>query len=418
MTNATRTTIETKSAGGDLIGAFDDLHRSFSAFRETNDERLAQLETRLGADVVTEEKLDRIDRALGDAKRRLDVIALRESRPRLGADARHDGDSPAREHKAAFLSYMRTGDAAAIRTVEAKALSVGSPPDGGYLVPVPAEQEILRRMALISPIRKLASVMTISASQLKRAFSYGAPASGWVGETGATPQTATPQLADLSFPAMEHYAMPAATQQLIDDSVFDIEQWLASEIEIVFAEQEGTAFVVGTGVQQPTGLMTYPKVAQASWAWGGLGYVATGVAGAFAAASPSDSLFDLSYATKPGYRANSSFLMNRRTLSAIRKFKTTTGQYLWAPPISVDKSATLMDFPVFEAEDMPDIGAGAFPVAFGDFRRGYVVVDRTGIRVLRDPFTAKPYVLFYTTKRVGGGVQDFDAIKLLKTDVS
>ena len=409
MSNEANTSIEAKALN-------DTMQRAFAAFRETNDERLAQIEDRLGADVVTEDKLDRIDRALDETKSRLDRVQLDLARPSLGAS---DRDDPRRrEHKAAFDTYVRAGEASGLKALEAKALSAGSGADGGYLVPQAAEREILRRMASLSPIRSIATVQEISTSSLRKAFSYAGPAAGWVAETDARPQTATQQIADMTFPAMELYAMPAATQTLLDDAAVDIEQWVADEVYTVFAEQEGAAFVNGSGINRPKGFLAYSKVADASWTFGNLGYVATGVAGSFAGASPSDSLLDLVYALRAGYRTNGKFVMSRRTQQALRKFKSTTGEYLWEPPSSNSGQPTLMGFPVVEAEDMPDIATGSFSVAFGDFERGYIVVDRIGIRILRDPYSNKPYVLFYTTKRVGGGVQDFAAIKLLKFDVS
>jgi HK97 family phage major capsid protein len=222
----------------------------------------------------------------------------------------------------------------------------------------------------------------------------------------------------MSFPAMELYAMPAATQTLLDDAAVDIEQWIAQEIDTVFAEQEGAAFVLGDGISKPKGFLSYTKVAQSAWTWGNMGYVATGVAGAFPATNPSDLIYDFIYSLRAGYRQNARFVVNRKTQSAMRKFKDTTGEYLWEPPASLGAPATYMNFPVVEAEDMPDIATDSFAMAFGDFERGYLVVDRVGIRVLRDPYSAKPYVLFYTTKRVGGGVQNFEAIKLLKFGAS
>src|SRR4029077_6681427 len=213
---------------------------------------------------------------------------------------------------------------------------------------------------------------------------------------------------------MELYAMPAATAALLEDSAVNIDEWLAGEVEQVFAVQEGAAFVNGAGTNKPKGFLQYTTIANASWSWGNIGYIASGAAGAFAASNPSDVLIDLIYALKAGYRQNAVFVMNRKTQAAIRKFKDTQGDYLWQPPAAEGGRASLMSFDVVEAEDMPDIAANSLSVAFGDFGRGYLVVDRAGVTVLRDPFTAKPYVLFYTTKRVGGGVQDFDAIKLLK----
>jgi HK97 family phage major capsid protein len=235
-----------------------------------------------------------------------------------------------------------------------------------------------------------------------------------VAEADPRPQTNNQQLADMTFPAMELYAMPAATQALLDDAVVDIEQWIAEEVQTAFAEQEGAAFVSGDGVNKPKGFLSYTSVADASWSWGNIGYVATGAAGAFAASDPSDALVNLVYALRAGFRQNGKFVMGRRAQSLVRQFKTTTGDYIWAPPATADAGASLMNFPVVEAEDMPDPAANSLSIAFGDFERGYVVVDRVGIRVLRDPYSAKPYVLFYTTKRVGGGVQNFEAIKLLK----
>jgi HK97 family phage major capsid protein len=213
---------------------------------------------------------------------------------------------------------------------------------------------------------------------------------------------------------MELYAMPAATANFLDDAAVDVGQWIADEVNAAFAEQETAAFVDGDGTNKPKGFLQSDTVANGSWAWGSLGYIASGAAGGFASSNPSDALVDLIYALKAGYRQNAAFVMNRKTQAAIRKFKDTGGAYLWQPPALAGGRASLMTFPLVEAEDMPDVATNSLSIAFGDFRRGYLVVDRAGVRVLRDPYSAKPYVLFYTTKRVGGGVQDFDAIKLMK----
>jgi HK97 family phage major capsid protein len=297
-------------------------------------------------------------------------------------------------------------------------LSAGSNPDGGYLVPPEIEQTIGQRLTAISPIRAIAGGRTISGNIYKKPFMTSGPAVGWVGETDARAQTASPTLDELSFPAMELYAQPAATATLLEDAAVDIEQWIAQEVEQVFAEQEGIAFVSGDGNNKPKGFLSYTTVANGSWTWGNIGTVATGVAGAFPASDPSDVLIDLVYALGPGYRQNAVFVMNRKTQSTIRKFKDSTGNYLWQPPAVAGARASLMGFALHDAEDMPDVAADSLSIAFGDFNRGYLVVDRAGVSVLRDPYSAKPYVLFYTTKRIGGGVQDFDAIKLMKFAVS
>ncbi|MGO3929540.1 phage major capsid protein [Rhodopseudomonas pseudopalustris] len=392
--------------------AHDELLRAHEEFKSANDERLAALERRRG-DVLLEEKVDRISDAIDARLKRIEDFALKQARPQLDG-RRVETIGASREHKSAFEAYIRSGDASPLRQIETKALSVGSNPDGGYLVPEELERSIAARLGAISPIRSLASVRQISGSVYKKPFMTAGPATGWVGETAARPQTSSPTLDALSFPAMELYAMPAATATLLDDAAVNLDDWLTGEIDTVFAEQEGAAFVSGDGINKPKGFLAAPTVANAAWSWGNLGFVATGAAGAFPASNPSDVLIDLMFALKPGYRQNASFVMNRRTQAAIRKFKDNNGVYLWQPPATASGRASLIGFPLADAEDMPDIAANSLAIAFGDFRRGYLIVDRQGVRVLRDPYSAKPYVLFYTTKRVGGGVQDFDAIKVLK----
>jgi HK97 family phage major capsid protein len=396
----------------DAAIAYEGFLRDFEAFKETNDRRLDEIERRGAADVVTSDKLARIDRALDETKRAIDMLTLKAARPPLGGAPVCSGASI--QHKAAFEGYVRGGETASLRELEAKALSVGSDTDGGYLVPDETERAVNMALKAISPIRAIASVQQVSGSVYKRPFATSGTSTGWVGETGARPQTNTPVLAELSYPTMELYAMPAATQSLLDDSVVNIDDWLAEEVRVAFAEQEGTAFVTGDGVNKPKGFLTYPTVANASWTWGNIGFIASGAAGAFPASDPGDKLIDLVYAVKSPYRANAHFVMNRSTQSVIRKMKDGDGTYLWQPAAAAGEPATLLGYPVAESEDMPSIANDSFSIAFGDWKRGYLVVDRVGIRVLRDPYSSKPYVLFYTTKRVGGGVHDFDAIKLMK----
>lgn len=207
--------------------------------------------------------------------------------------------------------------------------------------------------------------------------------------------------------------MPAATQTLLDDAYADVDEWLADEVEASFSAQESTAFVTGDGSAKPKGFLSYDMIADASHALNKIGFILSGGAGAFAASNPADKLIDLVYALKSQFRPNARFVMNRRTVSSVRKLKDGDGNYLWRPG-AAGESASLLGYPVTEIEDMPDISANAYSIAFGDFRRGYLIVDRQGARVLRDPYSMKPYVLFYTTKRVGGGVQNFDAIKVMK----
>ncbi len=398
--------IETKAAGPVVTAALDELMGAFEAYKETNERRLADIERRGSADVVTRDRLARIDKAL-------DELAVKGARLPLSATGASERGA-AHAHKAAFEDYVRKGETLRLRGLEAKALSVGTDADGGYLVPDETERTVNTALRAISPIRAIAGVRQVSGSVFKKPFSTTGFATGWVGETAARTQTDTATLAELSFPTMELYAMPAATQSLIDDSAVDIDAWLAEEVRVAFASQEGKAFVDGDGTNKPKGFLAYPTVANGSWSWGNIGFIGTGAAGAFPATDPGDKLIELIYALKAGYRANGTFVMNRSTQSAVRKMKDGDGNYLWQPSGKPGEAPTLMGYPVAESEDMPDPAANSLSLAFGDFARGYLIVDRVGIRVLRDPFSAKPYVLFYTTKRVGGGVQDFDAIKLLK----
>jgi len=404
--------LETKAGGGNVGAAFEDFMRAFEAFKETNDERLYQLERRSAADPLVEEKLARIDRALDEHRRVVDDLALKSARPAIGGGAPRSGAALA--HQSAFDAYVRKGELGALRDVEKKALSVGSDPDGGYLVPDETERTVNRALRDISPIRAIAGIRQVSGSVYKRPFSVAGPVTGWVAETAARTQTNAPTLDEISFPTTELYAMPAATSSLLDDAAVNIDEWLAEEVRIAFAQQEGTAFVTGNGTNKPKGFLAYTTVANASWEWGKLGHILTGTDAAFPASNPADKLIDLIYALKAGYRANAHFVMNRSTQSVIRKMKDGDDNYLWQPSGAPGEAPTLMGYPIAESEDMPDMAADSLSVAFGDFRRGYLIVDRVGIRVLRDPYSAKPYVLFYTTKRVGGGVADFEAIKLLK----
>lgn len=408
---------QTKATGSEVADAFDDFMRAFEAYKEANDDRLRQIEDRMSPDAVTTEKMARITSALDEQKRLVDRLVHKTHRPALGGG--HETFDPDRlAHKAAFEAYVRKGETQGLTAIEKKALSVGTDADGGYLVPDQTEREIGRLLAEISPMRAISSVREVTGSTYKKPFATTGMTTGWAGETDARPETGTPTLAELEFPAMELYAMPAATGSMLEDSAIDIDEWVASEVQIAFAEQESAAFVTGDADKKPRGFLDYTKVADASWSWGEIGYLATGTSGDFAATDPSDDLVDIVYSLKAGYRANAHWVMNRRTQGEIRKMKDAHGHYLWQPPAQAGGQATLMNFPIAEAEDMPDVAADSFSIAFGDFRQGYLIVDRRGVRVLRDPYSQKPYVLFYTTKRVGGGVQNFDAIKLLKFGTS
>jgi HK97 family phage major capsid protein len=397
---------ETKAASS--TGA-DALLRAFEAYKDANDQRLAALE-RGRSDVLLEDKVDRIDRAIVEQKALIERLAIAARRPALAADP---GLS---EHKAAWGAYLRRGDDSALSRLEGKALAIStnSGADGGYVAPPELDRLIESRLAAASPVRQIATVRTTGATVFKKPVSTTAAATGWAAETGERAQTNSPTLAMVEFPTAELFANLAATQALLDDAFVNIEEWIAQEVEEAFAAQERAAFVTGDGVNKPTGFMLGANmIADGSHTWGKIGFVLSGGAGAFASSDPADRLIELAYAPKAQFRQNGRFVMNRKTVSAVRKLKDADGRYIWQPTLS-GADATILGYPVTEIEEMPDIAANSFSIAFGDFARGYLIVDRAGVSVLRDPYSAKPYVLFYVTKRVGGGVQNFDAIKAMK----
>lgn len=388
-----------------------DFASTFQAFKSANDERLEALEQKQGDGLLTD-KVDRINAALDAQSKRIENLAINSSRPVMGNELMNS------ESKSAWSSYIRTGDGSDLAALEGKSLSSSVDAEGGYVAPAETESRIDRALLDASPFRRISTVRRVGAGFFKKPVSAGGAASGWAGETDARIETDAPQLELLEFPAGELYAMPAATQTLLDDGVADVDQWLADEVRDVFAAQETAAFTIGDGVNKPRGLLDYTQAPESAHSWGNLGYVATGTAGDFDADAPIDAIMDLIYAPKTRYRAGSSFIMNRRTLSEVRKFKDADGNYIWQPSAEAGQPSTLLGYKLNEVEDMPDMASEGAVMAFGDFRRGYLIIDRQGVRVLRDPYSAKPYVLFYTTKRVGGGVQDFNAVKLLKTAAS
>jgi len=319
-------------------------------------------------------------------------------------------------HQKAFAAYLRSGDDDGLRglVLEGKALNTAVAADGGYLVDPKTSETIRGVLRSTASIRQIANVVNVEATSYDVLVDKTEMGSGWATETASLTETTTPQIDRISIPLHELSAMPKASQRLLDDSAFDIETWLANRIADKFARAEAAAFVLGDGVDKPTGFLTHSTVANASWAWGSLGYVATGAAGDFASVNASDAIVDLVYALGAEYRANATFVMNSKTAGAVRKMKDADGRFLWSDGLAAGEPARLMGYPVLIAEDMPDIGTDAYAVAFGDFNNGYTVAERPDLRVLRDPFSAKPHVLFYASKRVGGDVSDFAAIKLLK----
>ncbi len=323
-------------------------------------------------------------------------------------------------HRKAFGAYLRTGDDDGLRglSLEGKAMSTAVAADGGYLVDPQTADTIRSMLVSTSSLRSVANVVQVDATSFDVLIDRSEVGSGWATETAATTETATPTIERISIKLNELAAMPKASQRLLDDSAFDVEGWLAGKIATRFIRAEAGAFVSGDGVDKPKGILNPAKVANASWTWGSLGYIASGAAADFPTTNQADSIVNLVYALGADYRANAAFLMNSKTAGAVRKMKDADGRFLWADGLQQGQPPLLMGYPVVVLEDMPDIGANAYAIAFGDFRAGYTIAERPDLRILRDPFSAKPHVLFYASKRVGGDVTDFAAIKLLKFAIS
>lgn len=341
-----------------------------------------------------------------EVKGRLEKVSRAAARPLLdGAGA---GAGP--EVKGFVDGYLRHG-----RETELKSMMTTVGAEGGFAVPREIDTIIARRMVEISPIRAVANVVRTGTSGFRRLISTGGTASGWVSETGARPETANPQLAEIVPPMGELYANPSATQAMLDDAAFDLEGWLANEIATEFARAEGAAFINGTGTNQPRGFLNAtPSVAgDATRAFGSLQFIGSGNATGLGTA-PEAKLIDLVCQLKAPLRQGAVWVMNSTTLAAVRKLKTTDGAFLWQPGLVEGQPDRLLGYPVIEVEDMPDVAANQFPIAFGNFKAGYLIAERRQTSILRDPYTNKPYVQFYATRRVGGQVMDSDAIKLLR----
>lgn len=389
----------------DITERVSHLGHAWEEFKHVNDARLREIERKGSADGLYNEHLNNINAALDNYKSRLDTIETVYQRPELGVENK---SAPRQgEYGKAFCNYLRKGMDAGLEQLSTKALSVGSDPDGGYLVTPHMSSRIVKSIYETSPIRQLASVEVISSDALELIDDHDQAAAGWTTETASISETSTPTLAKRNIPTHGLYAQPKATQKLVDDAAIDIEAWLSNKISDIFARKENTAFVSGSGVGQPRGILSYA----AGTSWGQIQQVASGSSGAVTA----DGLINLYYSLKDAYSKNATFLMNRTVVNAVRLLKeATTNQYLWQPGLAAGAPDTLLGVPVMMATDMPAAAANSLSVAVGDFKSAYQIVDRQGISILRDPFTQKPFVMFYATKRVGGDVVNFEAIKLLK----
>ncbi|SMG00338.1 phage major capsid protein [Burkholderia singularis] len=391
---------------GEIKALIDNLQKAFHDFKAQHAKQLDEVKAGLPTS-DTMAKVEKIGADLESLQAAVDEANVKLAAAQMGSG----GAKPLRdaEYTAAFSAHFKGGE------VNAE-LNKGADSEGGYLTPIEWDRTITNKLVQISPMRQLCRVQSVSKVGFSKLFNMGGTASGWVGETDQRPQTNTGAFASLAFGHGEIYANPAATQGILDDSEIDLEAWLATEVQTEFAKQEGKAFLAGDGTKKPIGILTY--VAGGANAnkhpFGAIGVVNSGAA----AGITSDGIIDLIYDLPSAFTGNARFTMNRNTQRDVRKLKDGQGNYLWQPSFVAGQPATLAGYPVAEVPDMPDVAANSTPILFGDFQQTYLIIDRIGVRVLRDPYTAKPYVLFYTTKRVGGGLLNPEPMRALKVAAS
>ena len=387
--------------------------RAFEEFKKTNDARIAAVESKGHAPVDLEIKLGTINSELNRIGKELDELAKKANRPPAPQGSGLTAEQV--EHKTAFRDkFMRKGITDGLTALEQKALRVGSDPDGGYFADTETVGAIDRVAMNTVCMRQIATVTAISTSSWKEPIVTSGMSSGWAGETTTDSETTNPKMAEIEIVPGTQWVEPYATNQMLEDASIDIGAWLAEEAGFTFATDEDAAFISGTGVNKPRGILGYTMVVDSSYVWGKVGWVVSGKSSAFTDTDPADALVNLQTALKVRYWPGANFLMKGTTLAEVRKFKDGFGNYLWQPGLTLGAPSLLLGKPVALSDNMPTIGVDSYSIAFGDFKRAYRIVDRRGVQVLRDPFTSKPYVKFYTTRRVGGGVKNFEAFKVMK----
>ncbi|WP_275223052.1 phage major capsid protein [Citrobacter freundii] len=391
----------------DVEQVAQELQAKFDAFKEKNDKRLEAVEQEKGKLAGEVENLNGKLSELDELKSALEEELKQVKRPAGGPQSK-----AASEHKTAFIGFMRKGKDDGLRELERKALQVGVDEDGGYAVPEELDRTILNLLKDEVVMRQEATTITVGGANYKKLVNLGGTASGWVGETDARPETDASKLGQIEPFMGEIYGNPQATQTMLDDAFFNVEDWINSELAIEFAEQEEIAFTSGNGTKKPKGFLAYASTLDPdkTRAFGTLQHILSGAAAGVTA----DAIIKLVYTLRKVHRNGAKFMMNNNSLFAIRILKDSEGNYLWRPGLELGQPSSLVGYGVAENEQMPDIAADAKAIAFGNFKRGYTIVDRIGTRILRDPYTKKPFVGFYTTKRTGGMLVDSQAIKLLQ----
>ena len=417
-----------------------DLNKAFEAFKEQNDSRLKQIETKGAADAVTVNAVEKANADISALQAQIRELETAQARVSSGPrqsdasaelEAKHASQFLSavrkrpvvatredveifRAYNRAFDQYLRRGDSALQDAEIRGALSVGSDPEGGYAVTPDRTGRMVQLVYESSPVRQVASAQSIGTDALEGTHDLDEAEAGWVGEVSARPETGTPKTGKWRIPVQEQYANPKVSQQNLDDASYDIGAWLEKKVAERLARKESTAFVLGNVPSQPRGFLTYPAGSPTKTAFGKIVQVNSGAAGAFAAADPGDKLIELVFGLKSAYRQGAVFAMSRLTVAEIRKLKDGQGNYLWQLAFGQQQGSTVLGYPIVEMEDMPAIAADSLSIAFGNFKEAYQIVDRQGIRVLRDNLTNKPWIHFYTTRRVGGDVVNFDALRIMK----
>lgn len=404
----------------DLIKA---LGTTVEEFKAQHDKEIKEIKDKGHADPLLAQNVEKLNKEITEIKNlkaQLEALETKVARGEFQGGGKSETDKIRAEHAKAFESWFRHGGEERLEAVKKLQVSAGlstlSDPDGGYIVAPPEFDKAIDRVAgTVSVMRNLATVRQIGTNEYKKIVNQGGSTSGWVAEKETRSETTTPTLSQIAINMKEIYAQPGCTQLALDDAYMDLASWLADEVSIEFAEEEGAAFITGDGVAKPKGIAGYTFVANASYEWGKVGYVAGGHASLL---NNADKLIALQHALKSVYRNGASWLMNDATCEKIRTLKDGDGNYLWRPGLIEAAPDTLFGKPVAYDDNVADIGAGTYPLFFGNFKRAYLILDRIGIRILRDPYTSKGNVLFYTTKRVGGALVMFEAIKALKIATS
>lgn len=393
----------------------DDQGHAWEEFKQANDARLKAIEEKGYAPAETVEKVNTINADLTKLSGELADVMKKVNRPGM-VDEKSGLTAEQLEHKQALRqAYLRKGDDEGLHELERKALSSGSDPDGGYLIDAEMDTDIDRIAETISGLRSVANVRAIGSAKYQKFMKTRGVSGGWLAEAADSDESTEPQFSRIEIEAFKMYAEPWVPNEMLEDAFYDLEGDLAMEAGITFGETEGAAFITGNGVGRPRGIAAYTMAANASYAWGKVGYIASGAAGAFASSAPADKLVDLQHALKPQYRPGAVWLMNDATLGTARQMKDGSGSYyLWQPDPTAGFGGRFLGSPVVIDDNVADIAANSLSIAYGNFKRGYTIVDRRGIAVIRDPFTKKGVTKFHFSKRVGGGITNFEAIKFMK----